>query len=224
MCIFGMAILFVGAFTGHAGSFGFNMGFFAILLIFLLPGYALYSLWWLILKYRKINSFKMVLAYIYIGLFWDFYLGKLLTAKEKVMRLLLILCVAMLAACANTVPQYSQQELASGQLAHVRGRVTKAFSNEFSSFIHSVYDQKKQRIAKMGYMNYIEDVYLPAGNYWIVLLCERGNSFAHPSIGVRVEAGEVYEVFCDVAEKSKGLFGLERIDSLSANFRKLSDQ
>ncbi len=157
-------------------------------------------------------------------MFCDFYIEKLLTAKEKVMRLLLLLCVAMLAACANTVPQYSQDELASGQVAHVRGRVTKAFSNEFSSYIHSVYDQKKQRIAKMGYMNYIEDVYLPAGNYWIVLLCERGSSFAHPSIGVHIEAGEVYEVFCDVAEKSKSLFGFETIDSLSANVRKLSDE
>ena len=68
MYIFGMVILVNGTFTGNAGSFGFNTAFFIFTLIFLLPGYALYSLWWLILQYRNIISFKLIPAYIYGGL------------------------------------------------------------------------------------------------------------------------------------------------------------
>ncbi len=68
MYIFGIVILVNGTFTGHAGSFGFNTAFFIFTLIFLLPGYALYSLWWLILQYRNIISFKLIPAYIYGGL------------------------------------------------------------------------------------------------------------------------------------------------------------
>lgn len=66
--VYGMIALSIGTFSGHAGEIGFNSVFFILALIFLLPGYALYSLWWLILRYRKIFSFKLIPVHIYIGL------------------------------------------------------------------------------------------------------------------------------------------------------------
>lgn len=62
-----MTILVVGSFTGHVGVFGFNAAFFLLTLVLLIPGYALFSLWWLIFKYRGINGFRLVPGYIYGG-------------------------------------------------------------------------------------------------------------------------------------------------------------
>jgi len=63
-----MMVLIIGTFSGHGGALGFNKAFFLFTLIFAIPGYSLYSLWWLIFKFRNITKFSMIPININFGL------------------------------------------------------------------------------------------------------------------------------------------------------------
>jgi len=65
MYFFGMGILVLGYFQGNSGVFTTAYLYLAALL--LLPGYSLYSLWWLILKYKKMTV-REVPIFIWLGI------------------------------------------------------------------------------------------------------------------------------------------------------------
>ena len=64
--LFGMLIALLGAFTANNDG-TVNMGFLFFAGILIVPGYALFSLWWLVLKFSML-TLSQVPIFIYAGL------------------------------------------------------------------------------------------------------------------------------------------------------------
>jgi len=62
----GMLIALLGAFTANNDG-TVNLGFLRFAGVLILPGYALFSLWWLVLKFSKL-TLSQVPVFIYAGL------------------------------------------------------------------------------------------------------------------------------------------------------------
>ena len=133
------------------------------------------------------------------------------------MKKFLIIVSIFLTACTNLKPHFEQSDIDSGELSFIKTKKVGVFSGEYYPWIHSVYDADGNKIVqKAAYSNRINKLYLRPGQYLLVLLCDGGNSFAHPAISISLEPGKTYEASCEIGEVGKSIFGFDKPKSLEA--------
>ncbi len=133
----------------------------------------------------------------------------------------LILFLLLATGCANIIPQYTAEELSSGDLARLDSKKLKFLSPDFKAWIDAVYDENGNQIVKrVAYGDYIDELYLKEGKYILVFCCDNGYVYAFPRLAVEVQASSEYIYRCEIAETSKNFLGMKNIDSVSAHIEK----
>lgn len=133
------------------------------------------------------------------------------------MKHFILLLVVFLSACTNLQPKFEQAEINSGNLSLIKSKKVSFWGSEYFPWVHSVYDADGNKIVQMAaYADRINELYLRPGQYLVVLLCDRGNSYAHPSTAATLEAGKTYEASCEIGEVGKSILGFDTTKSLVA--------
>ncbi|MDN3637657.1 hypothetical protein QWY82_02440 [Simiduia curdlanivorans] len=138
------------------------------------------------------------------------------------MNKILIMLSICLTACTNLQPKFEQSEIDSGELSFIKTKKIGFFSGKFFPWIHSVYDIDGNKIVQMAaYADRMNKLYLRPGEYLLVLLCDSGNAYGHPSIAVNLEPGKTYETSCEIVKPGADDTDAEQAASLVAKFEQI---